>query len=147
MAADQVLHLIKHNVMGKRGFKRYRIKHKLPDLYLKHGSCCFYCKTNTPFRVITLDHFEPIDKIPTSKNPHTKNKLFACKDCNSGLKGNLTIYEFRERVVKELIKILRSQTSQTKIWTWHKTQKFERYKNIVKTTTGILNGTITDFCF
>lgn len=133
--------------MGKCQFKRSRIRKKLPELYVQHGSCCFYCKTTVPFRAITLDHFEPINKIALDKNPHYKNKLFACRDCNSGLKGNLTIYEFRERVVKELIKILRSKKSQKNTWTWHKTQKFERYKNIVKTCTSILNETITDFCF
>ncbi len=133
--------------MGKRQFHRQRIRKQLPELYLKHGSCCFYCKTNVLLRCITLDHYEPINKIPMDKNPHVKNKLFACKDCNSGLKGNLTIYEFRERVCKEIILILRSKASQTQKWSNHKTQKFERYKAIVKTCTQILNGQLKDFCF
>lgn len=130
-----------------RQFKRERIRNKLPELYEKHGSCCFYCKAKVLLKHITIDHLEPRKNIPLDKHPHRKNKVFACKDCNSGLKGSLSIYFFRERVVKELVEILKSKTSINKKWNSHKIQKVERYKTIIKTCTMILREEIKDFCF
>ena len=78
-----------------------KFNQKINAQYVQQGSCCLYCKQQVPFEFITRDHFEPISKGHTLFN----NKIFACRKCNS-FKGNLTIDEFKERVIATIYKNL-----------------------------------------
>lgn len=68
------------------------------DIY-KNFNCCFYCGEAIPFSSITIDHYRPKSKGGKREN----NRVFACVYCN-GLKGNLSIDEFRNRLMMRLKK-------------------------------------------
>ncbi len=79
-------------IKGERGVVLFRYK----DIY-KNFNCCFYCGEITPFSKITIDHYRPKSK----GGKHENNRLFSCVYCN-GLKGNLSIDEFRDRLLLRL---------------------------------------------
>jgi hypothetical protein len=68
--------------------------------YKQQGECCFYCKREIPFVLITKDHI-----YPRSKGwKFTNNKIFACRTCNN-IKGNRTFEEFRDLLKKRCQRI------------------------------------------
>jgi 5-methylcytosine-specific restriction endonuclease McrA len=73
------------------------------DQYKEQGECCIYCGDNTPFELITRDHFYPVSKGFTLQN----NKIFSCRRCNS-TKGNMDLDQFKETVLNLIYKTLRS---------------------------------------
>ena len=85
-------HPVKQN--NNRGLKGNVISYKAE--YKKYG-CCFYRGESSTFGEITIDHFRPKSKGGQNEN----NRLFACYYCN-GLKGNLSIDEFRGRLMLRL---------------------------------------------
>ena len=79
----------------------------LEEQYRLQGSCCFYCKDNTSYELITRDHFEPVSKGNTLVN----NKVFACRPCNN-MKGNRTLEQFQSLMIKRSCDILRKVIEQ-----------------------------------
>lgn len=79
----------------------------LEEQYRLQGSRCYYCKDSTPYDLITRDHFNPVSKGNTLVN----NKLFSCRPCNN-IKGNRTIEEFRDLILKRCCDILKKVIAQ-----------------------------------
>lgn len=79
----------------------------LEEQYKLQGSQCFYCKDNTPYELITRDHFEPLSKGNTLIN----NKVFACRPCNN-MKGNRTLEQFKSLMIKRCCDVLRKVIEQ-----------------------------------
>jgi len=73
----------------------------LEKQYRDQGSCCYYCKKEVPYELITRDHINPVSKGSNL----IKNKIYACVNCNS-YKGDKTFEEFRAIMIKKSCRIL-----------------------------------------
>lgn len=116
--------------MKKRKYNKILI-----EQYAKQGNVCFYCKKSVNFEDITRDHF-----LPKSKgNNLIKNKVFCCRGCNI-LKGDKTLVEFKEFLIFNIQKILKSIVRNN--WKVNEPQikKIRKYAAILKTVSAIIEN-------
>lgn len=73
----------------------------------KFGGRCAYCGIRTSN--LTCDHIIPKSRFSPNADPDDKSNLFpACEDCNE-LKANMSVQEFRIKLLEKKIEIVKSR--------------------------------------
>lgn len=115
--------------------KELKFNENLYSQYKEQGSCCYYCKKETPYSDITRDHFLPVSQGNTLVN----NKVFACRKCNS-LKGNKSIDELKEFLLFKLTDILKKVVDNNWMMSQSQLDNFKWYSRILKTVGEIIDN-------
>jgi hypothetical protein len=106
----------------------------LEEQYRLQGSCCYYCKEDVPYDLITKDHFNPVSKGNTLIN----NKLFCCRPCNN-IKGNRTIEEFRDLIIKRCCDTLKKVVAQDWKISDYQIKIIKHHVSVLKTLNDIIS--------
>lgn len=109
---------------------------KLEEYYAAQGSCCYYCKTKTPFNLITRDHVFPKSHGHGLQN----NSVFACRKCNSTHKGNKTPEEFRLYILKLIANKLKKIVKHKFIATQSDVDVFRKYHKMLMSVSALINN-------
>lgn len=106
----------------------------LEEQYRLQGSCCYYCKEAVPYDLITKDHFNPASKGNTLVN----NKLFCCRPCNN-IKGDRTIEEFRDLIIKRCCDTLKKVVAQDWKISDYQIKIIKHHVSVLKTLNDIIS--------